>query len=116
MMADTQATLYQVADAEIRNCIESYLQLMHDTKGLSDVKPAHVQEERARIILLAGLSIHQFEVTAEQAAEEWKRRQGIPFDIEAAITHGVNRNIRHCGVRFFESLEDMTSNFTVFNP
>jgi hypothetical protein len=88
-MADTKATLYQVADAEIRSCIKVYLELMRVTKGLSDVKPEHLKQERARVILLAGLAIQQFDVTPKQAAEEWKRRQAVPFELEAAITHGV---------------------------
>ena len=44
-MAETEATLYQVADAEIRSCIEVYLELMRVTKGLSDVKPKHLKQE-----------------------------------------------------------------------
>ncbi|MBI1832127.1 MAG: hypothetical protein HYR84_11830 [Planctomycetes bacterium] len=115
-MADTQATLYQEADAEIRSCIEVYLELMRVTKGLSDVKPEHLKQERARVILLAGLAIQQFDVTPEQAVEEWKRRQAVPFDLEAAITHGVYRNIRQCGIRFLNSVEKMTENFTSFDP
>ena len=115
-MADTEATLYQVADAEIRSCIEVYLELARVTKGLSDVKPEHLKQERARVILLAGLAIRQFEVTPEQAVEEWKRRQAVPFDLEAAITHGVYRDIRQCGVRFLDSVEKLTKNFTSFEP
>jgi len=109
-------TLYQLADAEIRSCIEVYLQLMRATKGLSDVKPEHLQEERARIILLAGLAIQQFQYTPEQAVEEWKRRQAVPFDLEAAITFGVYRNIRQSGVRFLDNVEKMTKGFIEFEP
>jgi len=68
------------------------------------------------VILLAGLAIQQFDVTPKQAAEEWKRRQAIPFDLEAAITRGVYRNIRQCGARFLNSVEKMTKNFTSFDP
>ena len=115
-MAETEATLYQVADAEIRSCIEVYLELIRVTKGLSDVKTEHLTQERAKVILLAGIAIQQFDVTPEQAAEEWKRRQAIPFDLEAAITHGVYTNIRKCGVRFLDSVEKLTRNFTSFDP
>ncbi|MBI1915144.1 MAG: hypothetical protein HYS12_10455 [Planctomycetes bacterium] len=115
-MAEPESTLYQVADAEIRSCIDVYLQLMRATKGLSDMKPEHLQEERARIILLAGLAIQQFQYTPEQAVEEWKRRQAIPFDLEAAVTFGVYRNIRQCGVRFLDNVEKMTKGFTEFEP
>jgi hypothetical protein len=115
-MADSEATLYQAADAEICSCIEVYLELMRATKGLSDVKPEHLKQERARVILLAGLAVFQFDVTPKQAAAEWKRRQAVPFDLEAAITHGVYRDIRQCGVRFLNSVEKMTKNFTSFDP
>jgi hypothetical protein len=115
-MAESQSTLYQIADAEIRSCIEVYLDLMRATKGLSDVKPKHLREERARIILLAGLAIQQFEQTPKLAAEEWQRRQAVPFDLESAITFGVYRNIRECGVRFLDNVEKMTKGFTEFAP
>src|ERR1051326_1228489 len=58
-MAEPQATLYQVADGEIRSCIEVYLELMRVTKGLSDVEAKHLADSRARIILLAGLGVPQ---------------------------------------------------------
>jgi hypothetical protein len=115
-MAEAESTLYQVADAEIRSCIDVYLDLMRATRGLSDVRPEHLQEDRAKIILLAGLGIQQFEQTAEQAAEEWHRRQAVPFDLETAITFGVYRNIRQCGSRFLDSVEKMTKGFTDFDP
>ena len=115
-MAAAEATLYQVADAEIRSCIEVYLELMRITKGLSDVKPEHLKQERARVILLAGLTSQQFDVTPKEAVEEWKRRQAIPFDLEAAITHGVYRYIRQSGIRFLNSVEKLTKNFTSFDP
>ncbi len=115
-MAESEQTLYQVADTEIRSCISVYLDLMRATKGLSDVKAKHLKEERARILLLAGLGIQQFQHTPQQAAEEWKRRQAVPFDLEAAITFGVYRNIRACGVRFLDNVEKMTKGFTEFTP
>jgi hypothetical protein len=114
-MAESEATLYQVADAEIRSCIEVYLELMRASKGLSDVKSEHLKGERARVILLAGLAVRQFDVTPKQAVEEWKRRHAVPFDLEAAITYGVYRNIRKCGVRFLDSVEKMTKKFTSFD-
>jgi hypothetical protein len=108
-MAETESTLYQVADAEIRSCIAVYLDLMRATKGLSAVAASHLQDERARIILLAGLAVQQFEYTPEQTVEEWKRRQALPFDLEAAITFGVYRNIRQSGSRFLDSVEKLYS-------
>jgi hypothetical protein len=115
-MAETELTLYRVADAEIRACIDGYLQLMRATRGLSDVKPEHLRDERARTLLLAGLALRQFDHTPKQAAEEWKRRQAVPFDLEAAITFGVYRNIRQVGVRFLDNVERLTKGFTEFDP
>jgi hypothetical protein len=115
-MAKPQATLYQVADAEIRSCIEVYLDLMRATRGLSDVEPRHVADSRARVILLAGLGSQQFQLTPEQSVEEWRRRQAVPYDLEAAITYGEYQNIRQCGARFLDSVEKMTKGFTVFDP
>jgi len=48
-------TLYQVADAEIRKCIEAYLKLIEETHNLSMVEERHVGDQRAKVILLAGL-------------------------------------------------------------
>ncbi len=115
-MAEPQATLYQVADGEIRSCIEVYLDLMRATRGLSNVEPKHVTDPRAKVILLAGLGVQQFQCTPKQAVEEWKRRQAVPFDLEAAITFGVYQNIRQCGARFLDSVEKMTKGFTAFDP
>jgi len=115
-MAELQLTLYQVADGEIRSCIEAYLDLMRASKGLSNVEPRHLTDPRTRVILLAGLGIHQFQCTPKQGVEEWRRRQAVPFDLEGAITYGVYQNIRQCGVRFLDSVEKMTKGFTAFDP
>lgn len=115
-MAKTSDTLYQIADDEIRRCISSYLKLTKSTKGLSAVTPKNLKDERARTILLAGLGETGASCTAAEACEEWKRRQAIPFDLEAAITFGVYRNIRQCGEQFFDDVETGTSGFTSFDP
>ncbi|MBU4271264.1 MAG: hypothetical protein KKE86_12450 [Planctomycetes bacterium] len=107
-------TLYQIADAEIRLCIESYLRLTKATKGLSFIKPADLGDERARTILLAGLGVWNPSADATEACEEWKRRQAIAFDLEAAVTFGVYRNIRKCSAEFLDSVERATDGFTRF--
>ena len=107
-------TLYQIADAEIRLCIESYLSLTKATKGLSAITPADLGDERARTILLAGLGVRNPSADAKEACEEWKRRQAIPFDLEAAITFGVYRNIRKRSGEFLDAVESGTSGFTKF--
>lgn len=115
-MRQTTETLYQIADAEIRDCIKAYLELAKLTKGLADIRVEHLADERARVILLAGLGAHKLDYGAATAVEEWRRRQAIPFDLEAAITAGVYRDIRTCGVRFLDQIEKATESFTKFDP
>jgi hypothetical protein len=87
-MAETTETLYQIADAEIRLCIKAYLELAKATKSLAEIHPEHLKDKRARVILLAGLGARKLDSSAAQAVEEWRRRQAIPFDLEAGITAG----------------------------
>lgn len=112
-MADENLTLYRIADTEIRTCIENYLVLSKATSGLSDVRPEHLRNARTRTILLAGLNVRA-ECTAEEAVEEWKRRQAIPFDLETAIAAGVYRDIRRAGIKFLDALEAATDGFKSF--
>ncbi len=115
-MAETTETLYQIADAEIRLCIQAYLKLAKATSGLADIRAEHLEDARARAILLAGLGSQKLDYAADEAVEEWQRRQAIPFDLEAAITAGVYRDIRACGIRFLDQIEKATDNFTTFDP
>jgi hypothetical protein len=115
-MSKIEVTLYQIANAEIRRCIEAYLSSTKVTKDLADVTPEILEDERKRTILLAGLGVHQQELNAVEAHEEWKRRQAIPFDLEAGITIGVYQNIRQSGVRFLDYVEEKTNGFTEFDP
>jgi len=72
---DESSTLYRIADAEIRSCISTYLGLAEATHGLTNVTAGHLQDERARTIVLAGLGLQPATLpSAEQAHEEWKRR------------------------------------------
>lgn len=113
---DNNVTLYQLANAEIRNCIEAYLKLVRETHGLSIIEEHNLVDQRSIVILLAGLGIRQFNVTSTQAAEEWKRRSAIPFDLETAITTEVYRHIRELGATFLENVDKMSSGFTQFDP
>jgi hypothetical protein len=115
-LAETTETLYQIADAEIRLCIQAYLKLAKATSGLADIRAEHLEDARARAILLAGLGSQKLDYAADEAVEEWQRRQAIPFDLEAAITAGVYRDIRACGIRFLDQIEKATDNFTTFDP
>jgi len=109
-----QPTLYQVADAEIRECIAAYLKLSKTTGAMADVRSEHLVDQRSIVILLAGLGIRAFDVSATVAVEEWKRRRAVPFDIEAAITTEVYRHIRTLGAKFLDSVEKDTDGFTQF--
>lgn len=111
----SQSTLYKIADIEIRKAIESYLKLVRATSGLANISISDLTDERTRTILLAGLGVRD-EMTAEVAVEEWKRRQGIPFELETAIAAGVYRDIRKAGAEFLNTLELETQNFTSFTP
>ena len=88
------------------------------TAGLSRITTSDIEDPRAKVILLAGLNALPATplLTAEQVVEEWKRRQAVPFDLEAAITAGVYSNIRGVGARFLDELEERTSSFTDFPP
>jgi hypothetical protein len=109
-------TLYQIADAEIRRCIEVYLSLADATKGLSSIAPEHLADLRARVILLAGLGVSPSGVSANDAALEWQRRQAVPFDLETGITAGVYTDLRAVAERFFEQVRAATADFRSFSP
>ncbi len=111
----SNVTLYQIADAEIRKCIEAYLKLTRDTHDLSVIEEKNLSDPRSIVILLAGLGIRQFNVTALEAVEEWKRRSAIPFDLETAITTEVYRHIRELGATFLENLDTVSKGFTQFD-
>ncbi|MGJ5633134.1 hypothetical protein [Nostoc sp. CALU 1950] len=115
-MSKVPVTLYQIADAEIRRCIEDYLDLTKLTINLADINSEILEDERKRTILLAGLGVYGKTLSANEAYEEWKRRQAIPFDLEAAITFGVYRNIRQSGIDFLDYVDQQTKGFTDFNP
>lgn len=113
---NNNVTLYQLADAEIRKCIQAYLKLSRETRGLSIIEEQNLVDQRTTVILLAGLGIRQFTVTAAEAVEEWKRRSAIPFDLETAITTEVYRHIRELGATFLESVDKTSNGFTQFDP
>ncbi len=115
MSQSSATTLYQIADEEIRKCIAVYLQLTKDTAGFATVKPEHVQDQRAREIMLAGFGVSGDPLSAEDACLERARRQAIPFNLEAAITFSVYRNIRNCGSQFLNSVDTATNGFTEFS-
>jgi len=113
--SESRLTLYQMADAEIRNAITNYLKLVKATRGLTNISISDIEDERTRTILLAGLGVRDT-MTAAVAIEEWKRRQAIPFDLETAIAAGVYSSIRKAGAEFLNTMEQETQDFTVFTP
>ena len=116
MPEDTDTTLYQLADTEMRACIAAYLLLAEETSGLSKITKELVADGRSRTILLAGLGSTNLDLDAAGAVEEWKRRQAIPFDIETGVSFSVYRNIRAKGLDLLNELEALTNGFTQFDP
>jgi len=116
MPEDTDTTLYQLADTEMRACIAAYLLLAEETSGLSKITKELVADGRSRTILLAGLGSTSLDLDAAGAVEEWKRRQAIPFDIETGVSFSVYRNIRAKGLDLLNELEALTNGFTHFDP
>ena len=107
-------SLYRLADEEIRYCIAEYLALADMSHGLTDIRPEQLDSERKRIILLAGINVRDFSLSAEECAAEWKRRQALVFDLETAITAGVYSNIRRTGSGYLDAIEQETAGFTSF--
>ncbi|MBF0460338.1 MAG: hypothetical protein HQL87_02990 [Magnetococcales bacterium] len=107
-------TLYKLADEEIRSCIFDYLAMAESTHGLTDIRPEHLDTERKKIILLTGINVRSYNITAWQAVDEWKRRQALHFDLETAITTGVYVNIREAGSQFLDEIEKQTNGFSCF--
>lgn len=108
------ATLYHIAGTEIRKCIQAYLELAKATNGLAAVGPEHLTDIRTRTILLAGLGVNK-DCSAEAAAEEYKRRAAVHFDLESAIAAGVYRDIRQAGQEFYDVLDKATNGFKNFD-
>jgi len=109
-------TLYQVADEEIRKCINDYLVLIDETNNLSNLSIKTLNSERKIIIILSGKGVQYNNHSPKIAIEEWNRRKAIPFDIESSITNSVYKNIRTLGADLLDILAKDTKNYTVFEP
>jgi len=109
-------TLYQVANAEIRRCIEIYLKLAQESKGLTALLPEHLPEIRSRVIVMAGIGASARPATAEEVYREWQRRQALTFDLETGITAGVYTSLRSVAETFYEELSNATNQFSRFDP
>jgi hypothetical protein len=110
------ASLYTLADEEIRLCIADYLSLMESTNGLTNLQIGNIDTDRKRVIILSGLNVQNLEHSAQEALDEWTRRRAIPFDVETAITTGVYINIRSAGAEMLNFVERETSGFRNFTP
>lgn len=108
-------TLYQIANDEIRRCIDVYLKLAEQSKDLTGLLPEHLPESRGRIIVMAGLGVAARPATAEEVCSEWQRRQALSFDLETGITAGVYTNLRSVAETFYEQLSEATDGFTRFD-
>lgn len=107
-------TLYQIADAEIRRCIDVYL--AQASKGLTALLPEHLIDERARIIVMAGLGIPPRPAAPEEIRAEWERRQALMFDLETGITAGIYNTLRAVAEPLYEEVKEATDGFTSFEP
>lgn len=108
-------TLYQIANDEIRRCIDVYLKLAERSKGLTALLPEHLPDSRGRVIVMAGLGVAARLATAEEVCSEWQRRQALSFDLETGITAGVYSNLRTVAETFYEQLSEATDGFTRFD-
>jgi len=106
------ATLYQLADAEIRHCIKEYLQLAEQTLGLTNVEQQHIDTPRKAIILLAGLNASIEKLDPEFVVSEWARRKAVPFDVETGITNGVYNSIRGAGEEYLAQVKIGSSGYS----
>ncbi|WP_275789571.1 hypothetical protein [Pararhizobium gei] len=109
-------TLYQLADAEIRNCISDYLVFAEATNGFTNVSEEAVDTVRKAVILLAGINSSTQDTSPKAVVLEWERRRAVPLDVEAGITAGVYTNIRGAGMRYLEEIKAGTDGFTVWTP
>lgn len=114
-MSDPAPTLYSLANAAIRESIKAYLELMEASHGLSVLNAEHLDHDLKTTIVLAGLGVRAEAMSAAQTVEEWRRRQAVPFDIEAGITHSVYLIIRRTGATFLDELERETNGFRTFS-
>lgn len=109
-------TLYQIADAEIRRCIDVYLALAQASSGLTAILPEHLSDQRARVIVMAGLGIALRPATPEEIYAEWQRRQALAFDLETAITASVYTSLRTLAESLYEEVRAGTDGFSRFDP
>jgi hypothetical protein len=109
-------TLYQIADAEIRHCIDVYLVLAEASNGLTAILPDHLADQCARVIVMAGLGVTPRPATPEEVYAEWQHRQALPFDLETAITAGVYTSLRTVAESFYDEVEVGTDGFSHFDP
>ena len=111
-------TLYQLADSEIRSCIDDYLVLAADTNGFTSVSVDAVSTPRKAVILLAGINapFEESDPDPEAVVREWERRKAIAVDIEAGITAGVYVNIRGAGVLYLDEVKAGTDGFRNWSP
>ncbi|MDE0030668.1 MAG: hypothetical protein OXU42_14850 [Deltaproteobacteria bacterium] len=110
------ATLYQLADAEMRACIADYLALAADTNGFTAISEEAIRTPRKAVILLAGLNSPIDDTTPDTVIQEYQRRKAIQIDIEAGITAGVYSNIRDAGVAYLDEVKVATNGFRSWSP
>jgi len=109
-------TLYNVAKSEMQRIIQIYLRLMQRSNSLNDLQEDHLTSLDEKIIVLGGLgtNLSPDNATPAEVVQERNRMQGVPFDVERAITAGVYRQVRLKSREMLDLLEEDTEEFTSF--
>lgn len=112
----TAQTIYNIAGAAMRLCIDRYLILASSTKGFADVKREDFDDQLSRMILLAGKGVDARIDDPASAFGEWERRLAVPFDVESGVSFGVYEEARKRGDELYALAEKITDGFTSFSP
>jgi hypothetical protein len=110
----SENTIYEIASASMRKCIQTYLALAKSTSGFSNVREADFDDPIGKVILLAGKGADTKIHGSGNALLEWSRREALPFDVEAGVSFGVYADARKRGDGLFSLADKITNGFTTF--
>lgn len=110
-------TVYQAADAAMRQEIKRYLALADRTNGFKNVIARQLADQRDKQMYANGLGIYirEQDISAEQLVAEGERKSAVPFDIERSITVGVYQQIRPFADELYDETKVLTEGFTRFD-
>jgi hypothetical protein len=111
-------TIYQVAQAAMRQQIDIYLELTKATDGLSKVTAESLASANTAKLFSYGIG----SVIPEDCSDvakflicEFDRKSAIAFDVEVAICAGVYLALRDHAVSLYEEAARITADFTQFD-